>query len=256
MPRFAYTARDLSGEETTGHESAESADEIVDQLHRRGLVVLSVDQNDGADGPSVDLLTRIKQIPTILPGMSGVGVKTLALFTRQLATMISAGLPLVRGLQSLARDEKNKEMKRILAEVSEDLHGGLSFSESLAKHPHAFNGLYTAMIKSGERSGSLDRVLDQMGEYLEKADALQTKVKSAMAYPAFVFFFSIGAMLFLMLKVIPTFEGIYKDFGAKLPAPTQFVLNLSAWMRHNFLLGLLLAVAAVVVFQLYRRTTR
>ncbi len=251
MPLFEYVVKDLAGEERTGVESADSSDAAEEALHRRGLIVLSLEERAGV-APGVPLLRRIGE--SMRGMMDRVPVRDLALFTRQLATMLHAGLPLVRALHSLSRDAPKGALSEAIEAVATDLQNGKSFSEALECHPRVFNGLYVSMARAGERSGKLDQVLDQVGEYLEKADAIQTKVKSAMAYPGFVFFFSLGATLFLLLKVVPTFAGIYKNFNSQLPAPTMFVLGISQWTSSHFPLMLVIAVGAGLGFHLWRRT--
>ncbi len=251
MPLFAYVVKDLAGEELSGVESAPTSDAAVEALHRRGLIVLSLEERKDSALRGASLK---RALSAVADHMNGVSVRELALFTRQLSTMLHAGLPLVRALHSLSRDAKKGTLAAAVENVALDLQNGLSFSEALERHPRVFSELYVSMVRAGERSGKLDAVLEQVGEYLEKADAIQTKVKSAMAYPGFVFFFSLGATLFLLLKVVPTFAGIYKNFGSKLPAPTMVVLNISTWTSSHFLVVLALAVAAGITFTWWRST--
>lgn len=251
MPLFEYIVKDLAGEERTGIESAPNSDAAVDALHSRGLIVLSLEERSGVAVQG----SALKRFGTeLMDRMNKVPVRDLALFTRQLATMLHAGLPLVRALHSLSRDSKKGTLSKAVETVAIDLQNGLSFSEALERHPRVFNDLFISMVRAGERSGKLDSVLDQVGEYLEKADAIQTKVKSAMAYPGFVFFFSIGATLFLLLKVVPTFAGIYKNFNSQLPAPTMFVLGISTWTSTHFPVMLALMVAGGITFNWWRST--
>jgi type IV pilus assembly protein PilC len=252
MPLFEYVVKDLSGEESAGVETAPTVDTMVETLHRRGLIVLSIEERSETTGGGFKL--QLSALP--LAALGGVSVRTLALFTRQLSTMLQAGLPLVRGLTSLTRDEKSKYFRRVLEDVTTALQNGASFSEALCRHPRVFNELYTSMVRAGERSGRLDMVLDQLGEYLEKADAVRTKVKSAMAYPGFVGLFSVGAIAFLLLKVIPTFSQIYANFHSQLPAPTMFVLNISEWARAHMLITFAILVLGGVGFTMWKRTER
>lgn len=251
MSLFEYVVKDLAGEELTGVESAVSSDAAVEALHRRGLIVLSLEERAGASSSD----PFFKRFAAGITGMfNTVPVRELALFTRQLATMLHAGLPLVRALHSLSRDCKKGTLSVAVENVAVDLQNGLSFSEALERHPRIFNALFISMVRAGERSGKLDQVLDQVGEYLEKADAIQTKVKSAMAYPGFVFFFSVGAALFLLLKVVPTFAGIYKNFNSQLPAPTMFVLGISQWTSSHFVVMLVGGVVGGFAFNWWRGT--
>jgi type IV pilus assembly protein PilC len=162
-------------------------------------------------------------------------------FTRQLATMIDAGIAIVQALQSLAEQSPNKVMRDVIRDVCTRVESGESFSEALRKHPKAFSKLYVSMVAAGEKGGLLAEILARLATYLESSARIRRKVKTAMMYPIVVSTAAIGITIFLLVKVIPVFKDVYQSFGAKLPAPTQFIISLSDLMRHYlplFLIGL------------------
>src|SRR6185436_11670109 len=161
----------------------------------------------------------------------------LVLFTRQLATMVDAGLPLVSALTALyeqADPKKQAGLRRVVGEVSALVQQGETFCEAISKHPRIFSRLYVSMVKAGESGGLLAEILDRLASFLEAAARLKKKVKSAMTYPVIVICIAFGITTFLIVKVVPVFGGIFADFGANLPAPTQFLLDLSAFITGNW----------------------
>ena len=229
MYNFAYQARDGSGRMTSGIQEALNEDNAVNTLMSRGLMVLSIQQK------SASKTSR---------GSKKVADSDLVLFTRQLATMVDAGLPLVSCLTALfeqADPKKQAGLRRVVGEVSALVQNGESFFDSISKHPTVFPRLYTAMIKAGESGGLLAEILDRLASFLESASRLTKKVKSAMTYPVIVICIAVGITTFLIVKVVPIFGEIFADFGAKLPAPTQFLLDVSDFMR-NFWWVIILAV--------------
>ncbi|TPW11190.1 MAG: type IV pilus assembly protein PilC, partial [bacterium] len=222
MPDFAYIAKDRAGSEMSGVVTGPSADHAIEELHKRGLVVLHVAEDRTGKGAGVPWYKRdLALVP------SSVNTRDLALFTRQLSTLFEAGIPLVRGLRGLSADETNKLLGRTVKDVAERVEGGSNLSEAMAVHPRTFNTLYVSMVKAGEGSGTLEEILQHLAVYLEKMDALKTKIRSAMSYPVFVLFTAITITLFLLLKIVPTFEQIYADLDAELPLPTRMVLWVS-----------------------------
>ena len=168
-----------------------------------------------------------------------VPMADMVMFTRQLATMIDAGLAMVQSLQGLADQTQNKAMRDVIKDVCTRVEGGDSFSEALSKHPKVFNRLYVAMVGAGERGGLLAEILARLAVYLENAARLAKKVKSALMYPTVVTVVAISITIFLLLKVIPVFGDVYSGFGAKLPAPTQFLIDLSDGIKKYFILMIL-----------------
>ena len=231
MPSFVYVAR----ETVTGREIRSSVDAATEQaaisaLLNRNLLVVSIQEKVGKKGRT-----------------SGgkVALADLVIFTRQLATMIDAGLAMVQSLQALAEQTPNKVMRDVIKDVCARVESGDSFSEALQKHPNAFSRLYVSMVGAGEKGGLLAEILARLAVYLENTARLRKKVKSAMMYPAVVTVVAIGITIFLLVKVIPVFGDIYKGFNATLPGPTLFLMTVSSIVKHYFLL-LLLSGAALV----------
>ncbi|MBW2289396.1 MAG: type II secretion system F family protein [Deltaproteobacteria bacterium] len=161
-----------------------------------------------------------------------ITVKDLVIFTRQFATMIDAGLPLVQCLQILGDQQDNSTFKEIIREVRTDVEQGSTFADALGKHPKPFDALFVNLVAAGEIGGILDTILNRLSAYLEKADALARKVRGAMVYPSTVFVVAIGVVVLLLTKVIPTFEKMFSDFGGTLPGPTQVVVSISHFVQE------------------------
>src|SRR3974390_2015155 len=213
MASFVYVARETgSGREIRNSvEAATEQGAISGPLHRN-LLVVSIQEKVGKKGRT-----------------SGgrVALVDLVIFTRQLATMIDAGLAMVQSLQALADQTNNKIMRDVIRDVCARVEGGDSFSEALQKHPKVFSRLYICMVAAGEKGGLLAEILARLATYLENAARLRKKVKSAMMYPTVVTVVAILITIFLLIKVVPVFGEIFKSFGAELPAPTQALINLS-----------------------------
>jgi len=248
MGNFAYVARSSTGDELTGFLSAANVDEAVTELHGRGYIVLHVAEESRKREVSAmrEAFVRFRQ--------GRVGTRHLALFTRQLATVLQAGIPVVRGLRGLAADTQSRVLARAVNDVADRIEGGESISDAMAAHPEAFNRLYISMMRAGERAGTLDDILDEVAIYLEKMDAIRTKVKAAMSYPIFVLAFAVLATLFLLFKVVPTFVDIYAEFGQKLPALTLLVVNISQMVRQNAPLTFLGLAAILLCLYVFTRT--
>ena len=222
MLTFAYQARDTSGKTISGTQEASTEDNAIDVLMSRGLMVLSIQQK------SAGKLTRVK---------GRVSDTDLVLFTRQLATMIDAGLPLVSALSALydqADPKKQAGLRNVIGDLTSRVQQGDSFNESIAKHPRVFSRLYISMVKAGEAGGLLSEILDRLASFLEASARLKKKVKSAMTYPVIVISIALAITTFLIVKVVPVFGGIFADFGAKLPAPTQFLIDVSDFIRGQW----------------------
>ena len=228
MMTFAYQARDSAGKMISGVQEALNEDNAINTLMTRGLMVLSIQQKVGAKATAPK---------------GKVTETDLVLFTRQLATMVDAGLPLVSGLTALyeqADPKKQAGLRRVVGEVSALVQQGDSFFEAISKHPRIFSRLYVSMVKAGETGGLLSDILDRLACFLESAARLKKKIKSAMTYPVIVICIALAITTFLIVKIVPIFGDIFKDFGANLPAPTQFLLDLSAFITTNwyFIVGI------------------
>ena len=222
MPSFTYVAREAgTGRELRSSLNASSEPAAIAALLNRNLLVISIQEKIGKKGKT-----------------SGgkVALADLVIFTRQLATMIDAGLAMVQSLQALAEQTTNKVMRDVIRDVCTRVEGGDSFSEALRKHPKVFNRLYVCMVGAGEQGGLLAEILARLATYLESSARLRKKVKSAMMYPTVVVIVAIGISIFLLVKVVPVFAECFKGFGAELPAPTLFMINLSNIVKRYFLL--------------------
>src|SRR6059036_315259 len=212
MPSFLYVARETaSGREIRSSVEAATEQAAIAALLNRNMLVVSIQEKIGKKGKTAG---------------GKVALADLVVFTRQLATMIDAGLAMVQSLQALAEQTANKVMRDTIKDVCTRVEGGDSFSEALVKHPKVFNKLYVCMVAAGERGGLLAEILARLATYLENTAKLRKKVKSAMMYPTAVTIVAIGITIFLLVKVVPVFGEVYKSFGSKLPGPTQFLINL------------------------------
>jgi type IV pilus assembly protein PilC len=231
MPSFTYVAREAgSGKEIRSTLEAQNEQSAIVALLNRNLLVMSIQEKVGKKGKTAG---------------GSVALADLVIFTRQLATMIDAGLAMVQCLQALAEQTSNKIMRDTIRDVCTRVEGGDSFSEALAKHPKTFNRLYVCMVGAGERGGLLAEILARLATYLENTARLRKKVKSAMMYPTAVTIVAIGITVFLLVKVVPVFGDVYKGFGSKLPAPTQALIDLSNFVQ-NYLLYLIAATGAAI----------
>jgi type IV pilus assembly protein PilC len=231
MPSFVYTARETaSGREIRSSVEAANEQSAIAALLNRNLLVVSIQEKLAKKGKAQG---------------GKVSLSDLVVFTRQLATMIDAGIAIVQALQALAEQTPNKAMRDVLNDVCSRVQSGESYSEALQKHPKVFNRLYVSMISAGEKGGMIADIMARLATYLENTERLRKKVKTALMYPTAVTFVAIGITTFLLVKVIPVFKDVYSGFGAKLPGPTQVLMDISDLVRHWFVLLLILAAAAI-----------
>jgi type IV pilus assembly protein PilC len=231
MPSFSYVARESgSGRELRASLEAASEQAAIAALLNRNLLVVSIQERIGKKGKT-----------------SGgkVALYDIVVFTRQLATMIDAGLAIVQSLNALAEQTTNKVMRDVIRDITSRVEGGDSFSDALIKHPKVFNRLYISMVAAGERGGLLAEILSRLATYLENTARLRKKVKSAMMYPTAVTVIAIGITIFLLVKVVPVFGEVYKGFGSRLPGPTQALINLSNFVQ-SYILYILPSVAGII----------
>ena len=241
MAVFVYTGRTRSGQTITGEMEAPTRDAVVAKLRTQQVIATNV---------------RGKPRDITIPGFGGgVEEKEIVVFTRQFATMIDAGLPLVQCLEILASQQDNKVFKKALTEIRQSVEGGLTFAAALKQHPKIFSSLYANMVEAGEAGGILDTILNRLAMYMEKAMALKKKVKSAMIYPSTIVSVAVVVVIFLLVFVIPTFKAMFEGFGAALPLPTQIVLELSNIVRAYFLVGLVAIAAMIVGIRMWYKTS-
>jgi type IV pilus assembly protein PilC len=239
---FAYTALDASGLPQKGELSGENKHSITEELKARGLRVMSLDEKKSGFNMEIKLMQRVK--PAELTVMS-----------RQLATMISSGMTLLRAFYVLEDQVENDKLRETVSGVRQDIESGLSFSEALAKHPKVFGPLYVAMVRAGEAGGVLEQSLDRVADQLEKDDALRRQVKAAMAYPAVVLCFALCVLLGLIAFIVPVFVKIFEDFGGELPMITKITVAASNMVTGRWYILLALAVGGVVGFKKWKTSS-
>lgn len=239
MAKFKYKGRTREGKVKQDSLEADNIDRARAILKAQGIQIISLNR----DWASMELQFG-----------SGVTGKDVSLFTRQFATMISAGLPLMQCLKILMDQTENKNFRRVLGQIVGDVEGGTTLAEAMKKHKGVFTELYTNMVAAGEEGGALDTILARLATYMEKTDALVRKIKGAMVYPLVITIVSIVAMAVLLIFVIPVFAEMFSSFGGKLPLPTQIVMNLSDFLRANIFIILILVTAFIIGFNFYKKT--
>ena len=222
MPTYAYKAKGADGAVVTGEVDAHEQRHAIDRLRIQKLTVLEIAAKQASPFDFIKGFTNRKP---------AIESKDLVLFSRQLSTLVSAGVPIVQGLAILEEQTENPSFQEVLGEVRGDIEGGLSISDALKKHPVAFPDIYCAMIRAGELGGILDTILERLSAFLESSEALKAKGKSAMMYPAIVLCICGVVTLFLLIFVIPTFKTIFSSFGAELPMPTQVLIDIGDLLK-------------------------
>ncbi|MBZ0160603.1 type II secretion system F family protein [Candidatus Methylomirabilis sp.] len=244
MPTFAYRGRSQMGRVVAGRMEANTTEAVVAALRQQHIFPMSVK-------------LQPKSIELKLPGFGRrVKEKDLTVFTRQLATMIDAGLPLVQCLETLASQQPNKRFKNTLTEIRAEVEGGSTFATALKRHPTAFNSLYVNMVEAGEAGGLLDTILSRLAVYIEKAMTLRRKVKGALIYPSTIVTVAIAVVIFLLTFVIPTFASFFEGQKVPLPLPTQIVMAASRFVRTYLLAGLGLFIAGIVGIRFSYKTEK
>lgn len=265
MPKYSYVAMDAQGKETKGTLDVASQNEAIARVKEMNLFptkIVEVDKAkekgpDKKGKPAAKGKKKRGAMQITIPGIGGkVKSKVLTTFTRQLATLVDAGLPLLRGLRVLEKQERNVTLKNIIGELSLSIEGGSTFSESLAQHPKVFNRLFVNMVKAGELGGVLEVVLNRLAEFMEKAQKIKGKVIAAMFYPVAVLVVATAILLILMVKVVPKFEEVFQGLaeGAQLPAFTRVVMGISNVIKTNLLATVGVLVVMWICFVLFKKT--
>jgi len=245
MPVFHYRARDRFGRTIASTIEASDIRTATRILREKGYFITEIKE------PGRGLQTEIR-IPFL---ERGPGLKDIAIFSRQLATMMAAGLPIVQALSILEKQTENRKFREIIKQVRLDVEGGMAFSDALAKHP-VFGRLYVNLVRAGEASGTLDAILDRLATFLEKDLELRGKIKSAMTYPIIVLVFAVVVTYFLLTGIVPQFAAILKDLGTELPLLTRFLIAVSDFLRKNTLFMIVAVVVLVFVYRMVYRTER
>ncbi len=241
MPVFEYTGRTSTGQPVSGSLEAKNKDEIIKLLRKQRVIV-----------------TKIKKKPKQINIVIGSGIKAVEIsrFTRQFAVMIEAGLPLVQCLDILATQTPNKIFAKKLADVRDSVSSGSTLANALAKHKKVFDELYVNMVEAGEISGALETILKRLAEYREKADAIKRKVKGAMTYPAIVTTMLVLIAWVMLTFIVPIFAGMFEGLGAELPKPTQIVMNISNWLKHNMLVMFVILAAIIIIYKILNKNPK
>jgi len=232
MPTFTYEALNASGKPQKGTVEAGTSDEAIQRIKAQGYFPTSVREQKVRKSAVAGEAATVKRKKKSF-GIGRVSAKQLTVFTRQLSTLQDAGLPLLRSLQILEAQAKPGPLKNTLLGVCEEVEGGSSLSEAMAKHPRAFDRLYTKMVNAGEIGGVLDVILQRLAEFMEKSQRLKRRIKGAMVYPVVVVSVAIIILTFIMMFIIPKFEEIFTDFGVKLPGITVWLIETSRWVAGN-----------------------
>jgi type IV pilus assembly protein PilC len=241
---YMWKGRSPDGEILAGEYSANTREDLIGYLRKRKIIVTSIKE-------------QAKDYNIRIPFLSGrVSVRDLGVFTRQFATMINAGLPMVQCLGILAEQTEKVDFRDAIADVMAEVEGGSTLGDALGRHPKIFSRLYQNMVEAGEAGGILDLILNRLAVYLEKADALQRKVKGALTYPAVVSVVAVGACLFMLMFIIPTFAKMFSDFGGELPLPTKIVMGLSDFLRDYWYLLAIVVAGAAVGFNRFNATDK
>lgn len=243
MPVFVYKGKNRIGNIIEGERNVRSKKELIDALEKEQIQILMIDKKKSA-----------LSIPFLGKRKAKVTLRDITVFNRQLSVMFNAGLPITQGIGILAGQQKNKGFSEVLDTVRKEVEGGSNLSNALKKHPQIFNELYTSMVQAGEASGNLDTILMRLSQYMENMSKLIGKVKSAMAYPIAVLIIAIILTGVILTKVVPIFQDLFEQLGASLPAPTQFVVDASKFLRSNFLLLTLALIGAGFAFRYYNNT--
>jgi type IV pilus assembly protein PilC len=242
MSTYVFKAIDGTGGKARGEVEADSKQAVADQLKQRGLIVLDISDKHSAANMEIRLFKRVKP-------------NDLAIFSRQLATMISSGMSILRAMYVLEEQTEDKFLKETIVAVRKDVEAGLSLSDSMARHPKVFNPLFVAMTQAGEMGGVLEDALERVADQLQKDAGLRKQIKSAMVYPVMVIVFAVGVMMALVAFLVPVFENVFKEFGGKLPPMTQVSVTMSHIVLNDWWAMIGGTIAVVVGFIKWKKTT-
>jgi len=242
MPVFEWEGKSLSGEAKKGVQSSDSLDQLRASVRKDGIILIKAsERKEQKAAPKASRSKKVK--------LAQIGI-----FTRQLATMITSGLPLVQSLDILSNQLESATLRAITRTIKEKIEGGARFAETLRDYPNSFDDLYVSLVVAGEEGGMLDSILSRLSNYIEKSEKLKKKVKSALIYPSAIVVVAIGVVLVLLLFVIPVFENMFSSFGKALPLPTQIAINLSKFVKGYILYMIPVVVAIAFVARRYYKT--
>jgi type IV pilus assembly protein PilC len=253
MPEFKYIAKDAAGKKMTGSLTAVNESDAVGQLRQQGLIVVTLDAQAKAKGPGLGIFGKGGKAPK-----PRIKSKDIVVFTRQMATMISAGIPLLEALEILQEQAEDPGFKYSLGNIVEMVRSGSDLSEAMGKHPRVFANIYVNMIRAGEASGQLDEILNRLADYQEASEKLKAEIKSAMTYPVVSLALIFGILMFLLIVIIPKFEAIFKSLGkgVELPLPTKILINISNFMQTSYYIWIPGAIILVIAIIMFKKTER
>ena len=243
MATYAFRAVDVAGVPSRGEVDADTKQDVTDQLRQRGLIVLDIIEKKTSLNVE-EFFERFQRVKT----------RDITVMTRQLSTMVSSGMSLLKSFAVLEEQTESKVLKEVLGSVRRDIEAGLSLSGAMERHPKVFNQLYIAMARTGEAAGTLEDSLLRVADQLEKADSLRRQVRAAMAYPTILSLFALGVLFALVAFLIPVFEKVFKDFGGELPAITKVSVGISHFVVHQWYLLIIIVVGLVVGFRTWKRS--
>lgn len=250
MPQYEYLVKDNQGHDQTGVEEAPDADSLVQILRKQGYLIVRINEIKRQKLFSVSL-GRTKRV---FEKGGRVKIDDLVIFSRQLSTMVNAGVPLLQSLDVLMQQTEKVQLKNVIHILHEDVQGGKSLSEALEKHTKIFSFLFIHMVRAGETSGHLDEILDRLATYLEKTSALQKKIRAALTYPAVVSTMALIITVGMLTFIIPKFAEIYQSLSAPLPAPTRIMISISHFLQSNLLLIMVVFILLVFLFGQWKKT--
>jgi len=243
MNTYQYSAKDKNGQSIVGNIEGLTESEVAEVLHNKGLIILTIKQ------------VQVKK-KAFRAAKGRVKADDLAVFSRQLATLIDTGIPMVQSLSILSEQIDNAHLRSVVLVLRQDIEAGMNFCDALSKHPSIFSELFVSMARAGEASGMLDEILDRLATYLEKSAALNRKIRASLVYPTVVVSMAIIITAVLLLKVVPTFKSIFDILGGQLPLPTRILIGTSDFLRHFFWLFILIFMAVGFIFRKYVSTDK
>lgn len=245
MINFKYVAKSSDGKTISGTLEANDRVSAIDTLRKKDLTIVFMEET---------LVTR--KLPALNFFKKKINLDDLVVFSRQLATMVDAGIPLVGALDILSEQMENKQFAGVTTIIKKDVEAGLNFSDALSKHKAVFSSLFVSMVRAGETSGTLDEILDRLAAYLEKTSSLQKKIKSALVYPMVVSLMAVVITLFLLIYIIPVFKNIFSGFGAQLPTPTLVLIAISDFLKRYFWVAILILAGGIFAIARFVKTEK
>lgn len=252
MPKYFYAVRDAAGNKSTGFEEAANQEDLIVRLQSKGLVVINVltDVEEGSKGFKTEVIKK----GSFKPRHYRISGDDLVLFCRHLATLLGAGVTILKSLDVISKQVSSRKLYLVIKDLEKNMESGLSFHEAMAKHPAVFSDLWVNIVESGEASGSLAVVLNRLAAYLERDAAFRRRIISALIYPMILLVAGLGALLFLTIKIIPTFAQLFQGFKMKLPFLTQVLISVSTFLRKYFIVILAALIAGFILIKRYIAT--